>query len=506
MLGTKFHERWSTITQQKPHLAFLVASPSGRSLLAGSEVDGIMVFFDSQDGQVRGSIDLKSQFSMLCALWQDESTIFVGGSNGTVYELRLGSKKSLQPISMHAVLGPLPQQVLALAFDRELELLAVAYGSLVSVYQWKSYGWTAISQVPEACHGPESLVHSLFFFGRDGRKLFVAYAEAGFRTWEYDNPTKTSFMSRKTNPKICRVGQASLSADESLLSISTLDQSIVTYPFTNAGPVLEQMREFHPFERTDFNPILPITHTSTDLILSGSVNGDVPVVKSGATQLAPIHQGRDHLIRQLAASGDMIYVGSTGPNDKVNVKCYSSKPVGQLDVWRLRYSIEHLFPSKPFTLELDDVLEGNYGTKNDGNQPSTAPGPRFGTKNKKAAKAGNTQVGYLEYLRLIAIVLCPLVLLILLTDPPGGVPFEESLGPVREKGIATSRWKRHHLVVWFGLRRFNQYAPYQFASWFSWMWLSMYGFVVSWIRVPYDSMDFVMQGVAKRIESLYGFK
>lgn len=82
-----------------------------------------------------------------------------------------------------------------------------------------------------------------------------------------------------------------LSPDEKLLSISTLDQSIVTYPFSNSGPVLDRARESFVFEPTESSPILPIIHTAGNLILSGTPTGDVPVVRPDTMRLPSIHQG-----------------------------------------------------------------------------------------------------------------------------------------------------------------------------------------------------------------------
>lgn len=82
---------------------------------------------------------------------------------------------------MHAILGPFPQQVRSLAFDPNLELLAVGYGSLVSIHQWRSRDWTVMHEIPSPCDGRAGLVNSLFFFGKPTRKLFIGHAEAGWR-------------------------------------------------------------------------------------------------------------------------------------------------------------------------------------------------------------------------------------------------------------------------------------------------------------------------------------
>jgi hypothetical protein len=82
--------------------------------------------------------------------------------------------------------------------------------------------------------------------------------------------------------------------DERSVSVSTLDQSIVTYPLSEAGPVREEIKEFPLPDPTDFNPILPIAHTGGDIVLSGTSIGDIPVVRSGTIQLPFIRQGMRH--------------------------------------------------------------------------------------------------------------------------------------------------------------------------------------------------------------------
>jgi hypothetical protein len=78
------------------------------------------------------------------------------------------------------------------------------------------------------------------------------------------------------------------------MSVTTLDQSIVTYPISEAGPVRDEIREFMLPDPTEFNPILPIAHTGGDIVLSGTSIGDIPVVKSGTIRLPFIRQGEHH--------------------------------------------------------------------------------------------------------------------------------------------------------------------------------------------------------------------
>jgi hypothetical protein len=76
-----------------------------------------------------------------------------------------------------------------------------------------------------------------------------------------------------------------------LLSVSTLDQSIVTYPLSDAGVNLDESTEYPLPDPTEFNPILPIVHASNDIVLSGTSVGDIPVIMSGTTPLPTIRQG-----------------------------------------------------------------------------------------------------------------------------------------------------------------------------------------------------------------------
>jgi hypothetical protein len=85
---------------------------------------------------------------------------------------------------MRPIIGPLPQQIRTIAYDPSLKLIAVGYGSQVSIYTIGSLGlvWVLLDSIPEPHEGAgvAALVNSVFFYGHPVRKLFAGRAAAGW--------------------------------------------------------------------------------------------------------------------------------------------------------------------------------------------------------------------------------------------------------------------------------------------------------------------------------------
>jgi hypothetical protein len=79
-----------------------------------------------------------------------------------------------------------------------------------------------------------------------------------------------------------------LSPDEKSIAISTLDQSIVTYPLSDEGPVIEGMKEFTAVQLEEAAPIVPVGLTSEGHILGGSTTGDVSVISAESCELSSL--------------------------------------------------------------------------------------------------------------------------------------------------------------------------------------------------------------------------
>lgn len=85
---TSFVESWSIKDEQEPHITCLDVSLRGTWLLSASE-DKSVLFINTSLGYVATILDLESCFHVLCCVWTSDRSLFVGGSNGVVYEITL---------------------------------------------------------------------------------------------------------------------------------------------------------------------------------------------------------------------------------------------------------------------------------------------------------------------------------------------------------------------------------------------------------------------------------
>ncbi|KAG9094899.1 hypothetical protein FS749_011577 [Ceratobasidium sp. UAMH 11750] len=416
-----FGESWTISNQQSPHLTCIEVSTSGPWIVSASE-DGTILFVDIGMGLPVGILDFESHMFALCVLWRTASSFFLGCSNGVVYEAILNPRNALHPISMYPIIGPLANQIRSIAFDSSglHGILAIGHGTRVSIYAQTLPGhdWTKIDDVLEPCHERAGLVNALLFFGRSERKLFIGYAEEGWSILRYGASSETQRIDPKHYSGVCRIGQARLSPDHQTLSISTLDQSIVTYAMGDNGPILDSAREFPLQVPLAYNPILPVAHSSLDLVLGGTSIGNIPIVKSSRAAVPRLHQGDGHLIRCITPRNDDIFVGSTGPNGEVMIKCFSCKGRIVRPTW-MRASGNQA----PFRITLADALV----MSTEAHKRTAAP----------LAMDQNRITQFLQSwdVKIFIGVASVLFMLVLSSDPPGGSSFQAAQIPSTKKGV-----------------------------------------------------------------------
>ncbi|KAG8793277.1 hypothetical protein FRC12_003282 [Ceratobasidium sp. 428] len=449
-----FVESWEISNQQSPHITCIETSALGQWLMSASE-DGTVFFADVDSGLPVGIIDFGDHMFVLCASWRAGSTLLIGCTNGVLYELLINPKNTLHPASMYPLLGPLPQQIISLAIDSSglHTLLAVGYGSRTAIYAHTPPGheWNKVEDIEGPSDDKSSLVNSLFFFGETERKLFIGYAEEGWSIWRYGNNTETQHFSPMHFPAICRIGQARLSPDHQSVSISTLDQSIATYKMSDRGPIPETMKAFPLQVPVSASPILPVAHTSTDLILGGTGAGDVPIVRSRHAAVPRLHQGDGHLIRAITPYGSSIIVGSTGPKNEVILKCFSQSSWAGRRIWARKQA-----SSMPFRVTLSDVLV----SANEANRRTTPEIHNEGSFTKLLQSNG---------VKVAVVILSILTVLVLSSTPPGGEPYIPHPHESNQTGVAKAQSRRHYLWISFGIKQFRQYFKHQWTEWGYWV-------------------------------------
>ncbi|KAG8715720.1 hypothetical protein FRC09_016365 [Ceratobasidium sp. 395] len=479
-----FVESWEISNQQSPHLTCVEASALGQWVMSASE-DGTMLFVSVDSGSPVGIIDFGDHMFVLCATWRAGSKLLIGCTNGVLYELLINPKNALHPASMYPLLGPLPQQIISLAIDSSglHTLLAVGYGSRTAVYAHTppGYEWNKVEEIEGPSEDRSSLVNSLFFFGETQRKLFIGYAEEGWSIWKYDNSTDIQHFSPLHYPAICRIGQARLSPDQQSVSISTLDQSIATYKMSDRGPIPETIKAFPLQVPVSASPILPVAHTSTDLILGGTAAGDVPIVRSRHAAVPRLHQGDGHLIRTITPYGSSIIVGSTGPKNEVILKCFSQNSWAGQGLWSRRQAT-----ATPFRVTLSDVLV----SANEANK-RTVP--------EVESKGSFTKFLQSNVVKVAIVFISIFTVLALSSTPPGGKPYVAHPLESTQTGVAKAESRRHYLWIHFGLKQLYQYFLHQWGEWGYWVWSTISKFVTTVVCIPYYIVDALLMKLAEWI-------
>ncbi|KAG9097332.1 hypothetical protein FS749_006574, partial [Ceratobasidium sp. UAMH 11750] len=245
----------------------------------------------------------------------------------------------------------------ALAFDPLRHILAVGCGAEVYIYSQSivsgSEEWNCVERIPgPVWEGNQGIVTALCFFDQspDNCCLFVRHTMAGVCIWK--SPGIYERTPKAVN--VSSIGSATIASDERFITISSLDQSIVTYALGPSGPVLHEQQEFPFHEQTDYSPIVPIALTSNNLIFKGTASGDIPILDSTNGPMAPIHLGAKRIVRTLTTHGDKVVVGSSdagGFQQGSHIECYSTGLAGTRHEWaRPGYA----FPQ--FALSLGDIL------------------------------------------------------------------------------------------------------------------------------------------------------
>ncbi|KAG8781787.1 hypothetical protein FRC12_021510 [Ceratobasidium sp. 428] len=479
-----FTESWEIANQQSPHLTCVETSEQGQWVMSASE-DGTVFFATVDSGVPAGIVDFGDHMFVLCATWRTGSAVLIGCTNGVLYELLINPKNTLHPASMYPLLGPLPQQIISIAIDNTglHTLLAVGYGSRTAVYAHTPPGheWTKIKDIEGPSDDRSSLVNSLFFFGETERKLFVGYAEEGWGVWKYGGNTNMEYFSPTHFPSICRIGQARLSPDRQSVSISTLDQSIATYKMSDRGPIPETIKAFPLQVPVSASPILPVAHTSTDLILGGTGAGDVPIVKSRHAAVPRLHQGDGHLIRTITPHGSSILVGSTGPKNEVILKCFSQKFWAGQRAWMRRQA-----PGTPFRVTLADVLvSANEAVKR------TTP--------QTESKGSFTKLIWSGKVKVAIVVWSILTILVLSSTPPGGKSYVVQPSESTQTGVVKAESNRHYLWISFGLEQLYYYVQHQTVEWNHWFWSNLSNFFAEASKIPAGIFNALMIKLAEWI-------
>ncbi|KAG8712252.1 hypothetical protein FRC08_014824 [Ceratobasidium sp. 394] len=273
----RFQALWTVRSRFQQGTLCSVAVSTGGIWLASASLDCNLLFIDFRTGQLIGVLKFENQFYASSLLWNSDSSIYIGGSNGVLYEVDY-VPVSKAPITLRTLpLKTLNAPICALAVDPLRNLLAVGYGGETSIFSRPIPGsgdsWDLLDHIPAPCEGPHGLVTSLGFIGTSlkERQLFIGHAKAGFCMWHAARDyQRTPYDADGT---VCSIGSAAFSADGKFIAIATLDHSLVIYPMSQNGPAIHQRQVLPNQEQSGYRPIIPIALAANNIVLRGSTSG-----------------------------------------------------------------------------------------------------------------------------------------------------------------------------------------------------------------------------------------
>ncbi|KAG9094643.1 hypothetical protein FS749_012090, partial [Ceratobasidium sp. UAMH 11750] len=206
---------------------------------------------------------------------------------------------------VHEFISP----VCAIAFNADEKLLALGYSNYVAIWRkvmvrrvirWESLGCFRIQ--PDET---PAVINSLHFFGPD-KHLFVG-SKSGSGIWSLkggltplDDQTEMS----------CKIGNLVLASDDSMIVVSTLDQSILIYPFSPQCPITTLARKYlleSGQEWGTFEPYTPVALLKNRTVVCGTLDGTVAMLKYDGQCLQKLTRVA-HCTRAIVTFKDTIYI------------------------------------------------------------------------------------------------------------------------------------------------------------------------------------------------------
>ncbi|KAG9118439.1 hypothetical protein FRC07_007052 [Ceratobasidium sp. 392] len=483
---------WALQNHQKGHVRALEPSPSGKWLLSAAD-DATVVFFDFHGGWAVARLTLDNtngRFEIIAVAWCTEVIVLCGGSNGFIYVMEFKPQNDVHPISLRVILSPMLEQVSSLKLDASQTHLAIAYGTSVAIYSRTSSAgfnsWEFVDRVAKPSGDPQYLVHGICWFGQGSCKLLIGYAAAGMG------------------------GNLSLSGDESFLATTTLEQTVVTFPMSLYGPVLEEANVYEYPKTISKMLVLPVAISSSNFVLCGTAVSDVIVIYPSGVPAYAIKGGSDY-IRAIASFGDLIAVASSGPGEH-QLKCYMSQARRDGAASWVRGSapeikhvtcaqaliagrIAHGLPTGMIT-EVSEDEDVQPPTPDIPASAKAKPAPSVKPKPKALKlRANGTSVGDRKYaariLTLVKTVIAKLVKLgqgllrldkrslvtcfaiwlafttiILAITPPGAKSFSETWKPSTDKQVYKAGFDPDEMLLIWAIRSSYKFTTYQIHAWF----------------------------------------
>ncbi|KAG8791220.1 hypothetical protein FRC12_009842 [Ceratobasidium sp. 428] len=233
-------------------------------------------------GRIYFHVGMGRQNHVTRITWATDVQIILGCITGAVYTATLAVDPSPEEnrVTITKLLHDEDSPIRALAWDSSHKILAIGYSEHVSIWRRildeRPRVWETIDEFgASSADLTLGQIHSLWF--SDSGKSLIVGLETGTIVWF----SKGNMVATDTSPGERRIGAASLSLDNSIMAVSTRDQSILIWPFMPDGPItslaytyrLESGRELCKFESRT-----PVAVTQDRNIVCGTLDGTIAVL------------------------------------------------------------------------------------------------------------------------------------------------------------------------------------------------------------------------------------
>ncbi|KAG8707829.1 hypothetical protein FRC08_000265 [Ceratobasidium sp. 394] len=224
-------------------------APSGQRLASFGD-DGTVFFTETQTGKCRGSVSFDDMPSITCLTWATSANILIGNSLGSVLHFSM----TLNPITYSPVFPQsiaLPHSsyiqtqgnrpIKAMDFDPLQRRLAIALDGEIqfwnlTVTKRGQKEWMAFDALKFQHNGHKQPVSSILFFG-ENRNLLAA-TSCGFVIWTGKGNSPLHYERGQYG--LPSIGQCALAPDETMLATSTSDFTILIWPLSDSGLIMDQ--------------------------------------------------------------------------------------------------------------------------------------------------------------------------------------------------------------------------------------------------------------------------
>ncbi|KAG9098834.1 hypothetical protein FS749_002817 [Ceratobasidium sp. UAMH 11750] len=321
---SEYRQVFRLTTLQRGRPTALALSPTRLWLCSATDAGDLMVLRSSY-GRILFHVEMGRQNHVTALTWATDLQIILGCASGAVYTatLRINPPLGENRVQLTNLLHDEDSAICAVAWDSEQKLLAIGYADHVSVQRRiidrRPRVWETVDTFDTSCGNLETCgqVHSLWFFG--AKKSLVVGLDIGTMVW-----FSQGNITAEAGTEGCRIGAASLSSDNSLMAVSTRDQSVIIWPVLPEGPItrmantylLESGREWGRFESR-----VPVALTPDHKVVCGTLDGTIAVLAHTGLCLQKL-KNEGLCTRMIVADENMIYATFTSAVDATTIIVY----------------------------------------------------------------------------------------------------------------------------------------------------------------------------------------